>query len=417
MSVQQLPPFDVHATFRNGDPYPAYATYRAREPVHLVLKEGPVGSVGYPNAYLFGHADCLTWLRDQRLGRELPPPNREMPPERTPTQPDSFSSVVKLFKLFQDPPTHTRLRSVVNPAFTPRKAEKLRHHIESIALELVNGLRDTADGRAELIGQFAYPLPMLVIAEVLGIPREDFRTFRSIAGDVAAAIDVPGEGLEESVARVDPSKLELSDYLRKLISCRRADPRDDLLSEMIHAGSEQGRLNESELVATCILLIFAGHETTVNLIGNGTLALLRNPDQWRDLVAEPGLAKSATEELLRYDAPVQLTERHAFESIEISGVPVAAGTQVSFMFGSANRDEAVFDNADRLDIRRKVGRIMSFGMRIHFCPGAHLARMEGEIAVATLAREFPKLALVSDTRTWRPGAAFHGLQELPLALG
>ncbi|MDQ3653882.1 MAG: cytochrome P450 [Chloroflexota bacterium] len=419
MVSQTLPPFDFTSTYRDGNPYPAYTLYRTQDPVHVVREEKAAASSVGAGAFLFGHADCMTWLRDQRLGREwkLPDDGHELPGERPNPEPDSFGAVANLFMLFRDPPVHTRLRSVANLAFTPRQVEKLRPRIEAMAVELVNDLRAANGNDVDLIGQFAFPLPMLVIAEMLGIPREDFRKFRSLAGDIAAAIDFPVDGLDEFLARVDQSTKELAGYLRWLISTRRTDPRDDLLSQLIHAEADEGRLNEQELVATCILLLVAGHETTVNLVGNGTLALMRHPDQWRELVADHGLARNAAEELLRFDAPVQLTARFALEPLEIGGIGIDEGTHVTFVLGSANRDESVFERADQLDIRRDVGRIMSFGMGIHFCLGAPLARMEGEIAFATLARACPELSLVSETVRWRPGAVFHGLQELPLALG
>jgi cytochrome P450 len=402
---QDLPPFDFATTYRHGDPYPEYARYRAADPVHYVPWTDRDGA----DVYLFRHADCQAWLRDQRLGRG----DRKVPPE---ISPDSYQAVASLFMLFRDPPMHTRLRGVANMAFTPRHVERMRPWIESMATDLARELR-SGDQPADLIGSFAFPLPMLVIAEMLGIPREDYRKFRSLAGDIAAAIDFPMQGLEEFLARVDRSTAELSEYLRHLIARRRDVPRDDLLSQLIHAEADEGRLSEPELVATCILLLVAGHETTVNLIGNGILALLRNPDQWQVLSDEPGLARNATEELLRYDAPVQLTSRRVMEPLQIGDVAIDEGSWVTFMLGSANRDEAVFADPDRLDIRREVGRIMSFGMGIHFCLGAPLARMEGEIAFTTLVREFPHLQLVSDTAAWRPGAVFHGLKELPLNLG
>ncbi|MBA2469638.1 MAG: cytochrome P450 [Chloroflexia bacterium] len=419
VTSQTLPPFDFASTYRDGNPYPSYARYRTQDPVHVLPDDIANGTGAGVRALLFGHTDCMRWLRDQRLGREWHQPDdgQLLPRQRPNPEPDSFGAVANLFMLFRDPPVHTRLRGVANMAFTPRQVEKLRPQIEAMAIELANELRDANGDDVDLIGQFAFPLPMLVIAEMLGIPREDFRKFRSLAGDIAAAIDFPVDGLGEFLARVDQSTKELAGYLRWLIATRRTEPRDDLLSLLIHAEADEGRLSEEELVATCILLLVAGHETTVNLIGNGTLALMRHPDQWRALVAEPGLARNAAEELLRYDAPVQLTARHALEPVEIGGVEIDKGTHVSFVLGSANRDESVFEQADRLDIRRDVGRIMSFGMGIHFCLGAPLARMEGEIAFATLARQFPKLSLVSDKVHWRPGAVFHGLSELPLSLG
>lgn len=412
MTELEIAPFDVNAIFAGGNPYAALARYRRESPVHVQTRTWK-GEESFPpklDIFLFRHADCMTWLRDPRLGHWERPADAEQPPSNT------YAAVADHFMLFRHPPVHTRLRGVANLAFTPRKVEKQRAGVEQIAARLASEMRD-GEQPVDLIGQFAYPLPMLVIAEVLGIPREDYRMFRTLAGDLAAAIDFPVDGLEAFIARVDQSTAELSDYFGHLVTARRADPREDLISTLVHAVSEEGRLSEEELIATCILLLVAGHETTVNLIGNGTLALLRNPEQWAVLRDDPTLARNATEELLRYDAPVQFTTRRVMEDVEIEGRHIPEGSVFHFMLSSGNRDETVFTDPDRLDVRRDVGRIMSFGMGIHFCLGAPLARLEGEIAFATLVREFPNLSLVSEEPRWRPGAIFHGLAELPLNLG
>jgi len=224
--------------------------------------------------------------------------------------------------LFRDPPVHTQLRGVANLAFPPRQVEKLRPRIETMAIELALDVRAANGDAIDLIGQFAFPLPMLVIAAMLGSPREDFRKFRRLTGDIAAAIDFPVDGLDDFLARVDRSTKELAEYLRWLIATRRTELGDDQLSQLIHAEADKGRLNEQELVATCILLLVAGHETTLNLIGNGILALMRHPDQWRDLVWMPDLSRNATEVLLRYDALVQLTSRVTLEPVEIGDMGV-----------------------------------------------------------------------------------------------
>lgn len=403
-----LPPFDFQAAFGDGDPYATYAHYRRHDPVHFVPRPP---DAEYPGAdlYLFRHADVMTWLRDRRLGHWERPADAQQPPA------DTFAAVSGNFMLFRNPPSHTRLRGLANSAFTPRQVAQQRAHIEAVAATLAQDLRDGGN-EAELVTQFAFPLPMLVIARMLGIPEADFRTFRSLANDLAAAIDFPVDGLEAFLARVDQSTADLSVYLRDLAAQRRADPQDDLISALLRSEGDDGKLSEAEFLATCILLLVAGHETTVNLIGNGTLALLRHREQWDALRADPTLAPNATEELLRFDAPVQLTTRLVMEDVEVGELSVPAGTVVHFLLGSANRDEAVFDAPGRLDIRRDVGRIMSFGMGIHFCLGAPLARMEGAIAFETLTREFPEMRLVSDTAMWRPGAVFHGLQELPVLL-
>lgn len=409
MTDQTLAPFSFAEAYATGDPYPTYARFRAADPIHIQEHSTQDGTSTWRDTFLFRHADCHAALRDPRLGKWERPPDAPQP------EPNTFQAVAGNFMLFRNPPAHTRLRGTANLAFTPRQVERLRPSIESLADDLVQRMREH-DGPVDLISQFAFPLPMMVIAEMLGIPREDFRLFRSLAGDVAAAIDFPLDGLEEFVARVDRSTAELSEYFRELIAGRRANPGDDLLSSLIAAADDQGRLSEDELIATCLLLLVAGHETTVNLIGNGTLALLTHRDQWDILKAEPDLARNATEELLRYDAPVQLTTRLALADTEIGGVNIPAGGAVTTVLGSANRDEAVFTNAENLDIRREVGRIMSFGMGIHFCLGAPLARLEGEIAFRTLTQEFPDLTLAIDKPVWRPGAVFHGLRDLPLQL-
>jgi cytochrome P450 len=202
--------------------------------------------------------------------------------------------------------------------------------------------------------------------------------------------------------------------LRWIVQERRKNPQDDLISAMIAAETDEGKINEKELISTLILLLVAGHETTVNLIGNGTLALMQHPDQWRVLVDDPTLARNATEELLRYDSPVQMTTRLAFEDMELAGTRVRRGTEVFYVLGSANRDPRAFEEPDRLDIRRDVGRIMSFGMGIHFCLGSQLARLEGEIAFGALARELAGLELATGKPYWRPGLVLRGLQELPV---
>ncbi len=410
MTQQQIEPFNFATTYAHGDPYPVYAFYRDVDPVHVQPREGHDGHPGWLDVYLFRHAECMTALRDPRFGKW------ERPEGAPPPEPDTFQAVASNFMLFRNPPVHTRLRGTANLAFTPRQVERMRPEIERLASDLAQEMREQG-GPVDLIAAFAFPMPMLVIASMLGIPREDYRQFRDLAADVAAAIDFPVDGLEEFVARVDRSTAELSTYFRDLIAARRANPGDDLLTSLIAAADDEGRLSEDELIATCLLLLVAGHETTVNLIGNGTLALLTHRDQWDVLKTEPNLARNATEELLRFDAPVQLTSRLVLDQVELGGLSLPPGTAVTTILGSANRDEAVFADPDRLDIRRDVGRIMSFGMGIHFCLGAPLARLEGEIAFRTLTREFPDLTLANDTPTWRPGAVFHGLKDLPLDLG
>ena len=403
--------FRIETAYATGDPYDTYAWFRAHDPVHL----GEPREGGHPAVHLFRHADVMRLLRDPRLGKEW---HKLLPPDQQPPapEPDSFHAVAQQFMLFRDPPTHTHLRGLANLAFTAREVEKKRAAITELARDLGERFRDSArETPTDLIMDFAYPLPTLVIAQILGVPQEDFPKFRQWAGDIGAAIDFQLEGLEEQQARVDQTSHELSEYFRWIFGVRRDDPQDDLISRLIHAETDGGQLNEEEVIATCILLLVAGHETTVNLIGNGTLALMRHRDQWQRLVDDPSLARSATEELLRYDGPVQLTTRVAFADVELPDAPtIPAGSPVVYLLGSANRDDAAFPDGATLDIGRDVGRIMSFGMGIHFCLGAPLARLEGELAFHTLSTLMPDLAMADDHVTWRPGAVLHGLRELPL---
>lgn len=392
------------------DIYTYYERFREAGPV----ARGYAGWTGHPASVLLRFDDVSLWLRDPRLGREW---QRILPPE-TPVeapQPHTFGDIAGNFMLFRDPPHHTRLRSVANMAFTPRHVKKMREPIEALARRLIHDARSSGEP-IDLIADFAYPLPVLVIAGILGIPEEDFARFRDWAGVIAAAIDLPVEGLAEFARRADQTTTELVEYLSTIIAARRSDPQDDLISSLIAAESAEGKINEKELISTCILLLVAGHETTVNLIGNGTLALLRHPDQWNALVEDLSVAQNATEEVLRYDSPVQITTRLAFDDLEIAGTEVPRGSEVIFVLGSANRDPRAFGSPDRLDIRRKVGRIMSFGMGIHFCLGAPLARLEGEVAFRTLAQEASGLRLATDDPEWRAGLVLRGLQSLPVTM-
>lgn len=393
---------------QHDDMYAYYEPFREAAP----FGRGDVGWSGERSLVLLRFDEVHSWLRDPRLGKEW---GRLLPPDtpRDAPEPNTFSDVAGNFMLFRDPPDHTRLRSVANMAFTPRHVKKMREPIEILAKGLINDAKKQ-DAPVDIIADFAYPLPTLVIAGILGIPEEDFPRFRDWAGVIAAALDLPVEGLAGFVKRADQTTAELVDYLGAIIAARRKDPRDDLISALIAAESAEGKINEKELVSTCILLLVAGHETTVNLIGNGTLALMRHPDQWQALVDDVSLAKNATEELLRYDSPVQMTNRLAFREIEIAGTLVPPGTEVVYVLGAANRDPRVFDDPDRLDIRRKVGRLMSFGMGIHFCLGAPLARLEGEIAFQTLAREVKGMRLATEHPEWRAGLVLRGLQSLPV---
>jgi pimeloyl-[acyl-carrier protein] synthase len=382
-----------------ADPYPTYHRLRATDPVH----HSPLGFW-----VLTRYEDVVAVLRDPRLAKE------------------AIASVVaarfgvevpvgmRLSMLDRDPPDHTRLRGLVSKAFTPRVVEALRPHIQQI----VDGLLERVEraGSMDLIEEFAYPLPVVVICEMLGVPVEDHERFKGWSLEIARSLDLILQPPDSDLARrsVD-ARHALTDYFRGLIAERRASPRADMLSALIAAEEAGDKLSEQELMATCILLLVAGHETTVNLIGNGTLALLRHPDELRRLRENPPLIGSAVEELLRYDGPVQRTARIPSVAVTIGGRTIEAGELVMPFIGAADRDPAHFPDPDRLDIARSDNRHIAFGLGIHFCLGAPLARLEGQIAINTLVRRLPKLALATDRPEYRQSLTLRGLKTLPVA--
>jgi cytochrome P450 len=291
--------------------------------------------------------------------------------------------------------------------------EGLRPRVQQI----VDGLiaRALEKGSMDLIEEFAYPIPVNVICEMLGVPVEDHERFKGWSLDIARGLDsilLPPDS--EVPKRSVASRTALAEYFRELIAKRRVSPRADLLSALIAAEEAGDKLSENELLATCILLLIAGHETTVNLIGNGTLALLRHPDQLHRLRENPALIGTAVEELLRFDGPVQRTARIPSEDVVIDGRTIAKGEMVMPFIGAADRDPAQFPDPDRLDIGRSDNRHIAFGWGIHFCLGAPLARVEGQIAINTLVQRLPKLALATDTPQFRESLTLRGLTSLPV---
>jgi cytochrome P450 len=381
-----------------ADPYPTYHRLRADDPVH----HSPLGFW-----VLTRYEDVAAVLRDPRFIKE---PLAALVAARFGAE---VPRGVGLSMLDRDPPDHTRLRSLVSKAFTPRVVEGLRLRIQKI----VDGLiaRAEAAGSMDLIEEFAYPIPVNVICEMLGVPVEDHERFKGWSLDIARGLDsiwLPPDS--EVPRRSAAARHAISDYFRELIGQRRATPRGDLLSALIAAEEAGDKLNEEELLATCILILIAGHETTVNLIGNGVLALLRHPAELSRLRATPGLITTAVEELLRYDGPVQRTARVASDDATIGGHTIRKGEMVMPFIGAADRDPAQFPQPDRLDLSRADNRHIAFGWGIHFCLGAPLARVEGQIAIETLVRRLPRLELVNETIEYRQSLTLRGLKELPV---
>ena len=408
--------FAVQEPLPDGDPYPQYAWFREHDPVHV---GDPGWPIGRPQVAVFRYADVMQGLKDPRMIRQFTK-LQEIHVFRKlqrwePPGPETFDAVSRQYMLFQDPPEHTRLRKLASRAFTSPFVADQRPEIEHIASDLLAAFRQDQGGEGDLIQALAYPLPMLVTARILGIPREDIDLIRDWSMVIGATIDTPKESLATMKARIDGLTGELLAYLRSMVRARSCSPKGDLVSRMIGSRDDDGdRLTEDELVTMCMLLVSAGHQTMVNLVANGTLALMRHRDQWDLLVANPALVANAVEEIIRYDSPTQFTGRIAGEDMEIGGVPVPRGSEVLFMLGSANRDEAVWEEPERLRIDRKIGRHAGFGAGAHFCMGAPLARLESETVFRMLAREAPDMALANPAPKWR--SILHGLERLDVRL-
>jgi cytochrome P450 len=382
------------------DPYPFYHWLRQTEPIHRT----PLGFFVATKA-----ADVGFVLSDRRFGKAyVERMVKIFGPERL--EEPSYAAMAK-WMLMQDPPDHTRLRGLVVKAFTARRVEEMRPRIEDIVNRLLDRLEP--QGHMDLIADFAYRIPVTVICDMLGISQEDHDTFLA-NGRIGGRLLEPVPPTRDEIDEANAHFAMLADYFRRLFDLRRREPGDDLTSELVHAEEEGHKLSEEELTANIMLLFGAGHETTVNLIGNGLLALFRHPDQLQLLRKNPALIGSAIEEFLRYDSSVQIVARTAFEDIKVGSVDLAKGQSVVCLLGAANRDPEAFADPDRLDITRRQGRPFSFGGGIHHCLGAQLARIEGEIAIATLLRRLPNLRLDDPHNPqWRPTFALRGLKSLP----
>jgi hypothetical protein len=343
------------------------------------------------------------------------------PPQGTDWLPEEYQAAARqVFRamphqmLFLDPPDHTRLRGLVSKAFTPRLVEALRPRIVALADELLDPI--TEAGQADVIAELAYPLPAVVIAELLGVPPEDREQFIRWSSDFGGFLDGSNLTMEQAMMALQGVS-DFMDYFRDIIAHRRTTPRDDLLQAMLIARERDDKLTEDELLANLVLLLAAGHGTTTHLLGNGLLALLRDRAQYERLVADPTLVATAVPEMLRYDSPVQLTGRRTREDIAISGVTIAAGQHFTAILGAANHDPEQFADPERLDVGRAENRQLSFGFGIHFCLGAPLAKLEAEIVLAAIVRRLPGLCLApnaEETLEWRPSIVFHGLESLPV---
>ena len=387
-----------------SDPYPIYERLRAAHPVFYAEEL---------RAWLVTSYDAVnTALRSPQFSSERYPRMKQVLAKR------GFGELVDdrvRSMLHMDAPDHTRLRSLVNKAFTPRIVEAMEGRIQQLADQLLDAVGSR--GEMDVIEQLAYPLPVMVIAELLGVPVEDRARFRKWSDETAAVASGNLAALpEEELRRGFAARNELTDYFRGKVAEQRDKRNDNLLSALVQAEEEGGRLTENELYSTLVLLLVAGNETTTNLIGNGLHALLRHPDQLRRVADDRTLIPSAVEEMLRYDSPVQLTTRAANTDLDLSRTRIKQGDFVYLFIGAANRDPAQFDHPDRFDVSRPDNKHLAFGAGHHFCLGAPLARLEGQVAIRTLLRRYPQLRLSDDDLQYRNNFNLRGLKALPTKL-
>ncbi|MEV6287489.1 cytochrome P450 [Kribbella sp. NPDC051770] len=382
-----------------ADPYPRYARLREISPI-VRAQDGALAVTGY--------ADCARVVRDERFAH-MPPDNLlafvGFPDWRDhPALLHLFTSMITL-----NPPDHTRLRRLVGSAFTARRVQGLRPAIE----QMVDGLLDQLSGEVDFVDSFAFPLPVNVIGELLGVPVQDRGQFQSLVGDWAQVLEVISP---EVVSRADPAAATIRDYLAGLVEERRRRPADDLISALVQAQAADDRLTDEEVLSNAAFLFAAGFETTTNLLSNGLAALLAHPDQLKLLADRPEIAGAAVEELLRFDSPVQISSRVVTERVEIAGITVEEGERVLAYLGAGNRDPERFADPDRLQLDRPDNSPLSFGGGLHYCLGAPLARLEAQIALPALVRRFPALAAAGPGQR-RNSLTLKGFSSLPICTG
>ncbi|MFQ5697666.1 MAG: cytochrome P450 [Myxococcota bacterium] len=404
LATPVLGAFNPFRPEHRNDPHASWRALRSVAPVYR--------SRGLGCWVLTRYDDVLHVLRDRNFTTD----RREAPIfkllSRFVRRDPELRTMLERNLLTLDGVEHARLRGLVSRAFTPRRVERLRRRLQTVVDELLD--RVPSDGRMDLVHDLAHPLPVTAIAELLGVPAADRARFRAWSSDLVQLVDpLQGHG---GTATLKRATREIFDYFRPLLAARRAEPRDDLLSAMATAAGEGDPVGELELLGLASLLLVAGHETTANLIGNGVLALLANPGERKRLQDDPGLISSAVDEFLRYDSPIQLTDRAVREDCEIGGVRIRKGQLVALVLAGANRDPKRFADPDRLDLGRTDNVHLAFGQGNHYCPGSQLAKLEAEVAIGTLLRRFPDFTGPSEPPAWRRSMIIRGPQSLPLDL-
>jgi cytochrome P450 len=390
------------------DPYPTYARLHEEGPLHYV----DVGSK-WAVWSVFSHAECSSIAKDPRLSAKRAKQMLLPLPLSRQSEFSELSRMLSLWLIFMDPPEHTRLRKLLNKGFSAAAVEGLRPQAEAIVDQMLKPLQHGSE--VELMSEFANPMPVRIISELLGVPQALHGTFVNASRAIAVFRGNPNRTVEEARAAQD-ALIELTEFFRKTVAERRRNKGSDLISLLIDIEEEGEVLTEEELYAQCIALLFAGHETTRNLIGNGMYTLLQHPQETAELRERPEMIRSTVEELLRYESPVQFTARVLKEDIEVCGQQIRKGWTVLCMLGAANRDPKQFKEPNQLDLKRLNNQHLAFSAGLHFCIGAQLARLEGQIALLNLVQRFPEMKLTGPRPEWASTFGFRGLKSLPVIM-
>ena len=401
--------FDLGNPSTNANPFPEFARLRAEDPVHW--------SSAMKAWIITRHADVKQVALNRQISADRLTPFFKTNAEYQRGSIDSLVRYLNHWMVFRDPPDHTRLRRLFNKAFTPTSVSNLRPGIEGIVAHLIDGMEAKArrGETVDYIADFAYPLPASVIMDLLGVPRADLERVKIWSDDIALFIGT-AQVAGNKYLRAEAGAKAMADYFLGLIAARTGEPRDDMISNLLLARDDREALTTDEIIGTCILLLFAGHETTTNLIGNGFLYAMRNRDQWERLVSDTSLAESAVEEFLRYDGPSGALARVAGADIEMGGRTIRQGQRVFAFMNAANRDPEAFEDPERFDIGREPNAHLTFGHGIHFCLGAPLARLEAQIATTRLAERLPSIRLSGGDPEWHDSLILRGVKRLPVQL-
>lgn len=384
------------------NPYPTYRRILLEDPVYW--------SDFFGGWYLMRYKDVAAAMQDKRISSKRPPISKIPESEQQKILP--LLETLSKWILFCDPPEHTRLRPLFNKAFTPSIIGSMAEQIQTLVDELIDGVYER--GNMNIIHDLAYPMPAIVIAQMLGAKSEDREQFKKWSNDLARFFGM-FRMKPEILTTAQQSIIEMTEYFRRILEERRQNPQDDLMSSLIFAQEKGNSLNDDEILSNCVFLTFAGHETTTNLIANGLLALLKNPSQMQKLKDDPSLITTTVEEFLRYDSPVQRQARIAVTDLEIDGKQISQGQRLFLVIGAANRDPEQFLDPDKLDITRSENPHLAFGKGTHFCLGASLGRLEAQIAIDTIVRRLSNLHLDTDRIEWHQNPSLRGMKSMPVA--